>query len=98
MGNYLYYDPWTKTTLTPSQFETLRTQGRRQMPAGHPTGYDFSVEVEGWDGCTYVPPEDADDDAVLDDERRVEFTSSELERHAKPTWFVGPTEYPPIGS
>lgn len=33
-------------------------------------------------------------DEVLEDERLVEFNSSELERHAKTAWLFGPSAYP----
>lgn len=90
--DYLYYDPWIKARLTPTQFKILRTQCRRKIPASHPTGYGFSVEVECWNGCTYVQqepllwcPEVVDKNQFLEEEHVAELHTSERECHSKPT-------------
>ena len=38
-------------------------RGRRQLPAGHPTGLDYDIHLEGWDGREYSPPLNDKDDA-----------------------------------
>lgn len=83
-----YYDPYSKTWLTPNRFEDLCMQVSRQMPGVHPTGYEFSVEVKGWYCCTYVPPKDAVEDDVLLEQNLNEFKSSELESHGNPSWLA----------
>ena len=55
-GDFIHYDPCTRTKLSKNQFEAMRTRGRKQMIAGHPVRYDFDVVVDGWDGRDYSPP------------------------------------------
>ncbi len=55
-GDFIYYDPWAEKKLTPKEYQEKLVRARPQMPAGHPTGYDFDAVVEGWDGRRYTPP------------------------------------------
>ncbi len=59
-ADYLYYDPWRGQVLTYEQYIAMRTRGRVQMPAGHPSGFNWAEEVEGWDGRRYVRPADVE--------------------------------------
>ena len=63
-GDFIYYDPWARTKLSKSQYEAMRTRGRKQMLSGHPVGYDFDVFVDGWDGRDYSPPARDDGEAA----------------------------------
>ena len=63
-GDFIYYDPWTRTKLSKNQYEAMRTRGRRQMIAGNLVGYDFDVVVDGWDGRDYSPPARDDGEAA----------------------------------
>lgn len=44
---FIYYDPWEGQVLDRDGHTALRTMGRVQIPAGHPTGFDWTVEVPG---------------------------------------------------
>ncbi len=59
-ADFIYFDPWRGQVLDHAGYTALRTQGRVQMPAGHPRGFNWEVEVEGWDGRRYIRPEHAD--------------------------------------
>lgn len=57
-ADFIYYDPWSRRRLSFWQYENLRLQGRKQMPAGHPVGFDFDISLPGWDGRVYTPTEE----------------------------------------
>lgn len=98
-ADFIYYDPWEQQVLTTSQFDVVRTRRRRQMPVGHPVGYDFHQNVPGWDGVSYTSPEiDGVVELPLISTRPyVDFLDPEIERSAKMTLFVDPTNYTPVG-
>jgi len=67
-GDFVRYDPWTRRRLTYQEYEAILLRGRRQLPAGHPTGLDYDIHLEGWDGREYSPPlnDKGDADQVAD--------------------------------
>lgn len=57
-GDYVYYDPWSCSVINWAQYETLLMRGCRQMLPGDLFGYDFHIDMLGWNGLTYEPTTD----------------------------------------
>lgn len=77
------------------QYEELRMRGRRQMPPGHPVGFEAVDTNDSWDGRTYTPEEDEDWNPVAQADTRpeVDFLGVEFDRTAYRSWYsdaVGP--------
>lgn len=96
-ADFVFYDPWERQLLTKVQYESLRTRGRRQMPVGHPTGYDFEDISPSWDGRTFTPTERDDLDVlpVISQRPFIDFLGVEAERTAREGLYILPTAYPP---
>ncbi len=88
-ADFAHYNPWTRRLMTQEEYEALRTQGRPQMPGGYPTGYNFDVQLPGWDGRVYNPPLPM----VRDNAPSVDFLGPEVERAALPGVFSEPPTY-----
>ena len=68
---FMYYDPYKRTCITPLEYDELRNRRRPLRPANYPTGYDFSQHIPGWDEAGYYACGNCDDeddgDSRMDD-------------------------------
>ena len=107
-GDFVYYDPWTRRRLTYAEYEAILLRGRRQLPVGHPTGLDYDMVLDGWDGREYSPPPSVSDDqgsAVVDDASEVGYLTDEDILQYRPARYARsePAQggeqvgYPPFG-
>lgn len=68
------------------------------MLVGHSTGFNFVIEVDGWDGKTYTPPDNEGEKVgILDIPHPfVEYLGVEAEMDSKPGLYIRPGDYPPV--
>lgn len=65
-------------------------QGRLQALAGHPTAFDFNLELEGWNGSTYDPAARREGDHTAEALPRVDYLGPEMQRNVDPDYFAAP--------
>ena len=99
-ADFVYYHLWEGCVLQRHEYLELRSKGRIQKPAGHPTGLDWGEEVEGWDGRRYVRPADVGDAGDAESPAKVDFFGPDRVRQGSTLWLKNAvlTTYPSPGA